>query len=129
MRIDVSKTGNEDVVYSMGSSLYLKRNLKSNASNHSSDSVETYDFDDILPQSKDPSAPNSFQEDFVSSNQINFGFAPAKSTDRKFRLEFYDYIDRFDRIVRGESAPSTPKRAVDLFAELKNETVLDAKTE
>lgn len=126
--IDTSKSGpgNEDVVYSMGGSLYIKRNLKSSAAVHSTDGVSVYDYADLLPKTKDPTAPNYFQEDFVSSNQINFSFAPAKSTDRKFRLEFYDYVDRFDKIALGESAPSTPKRAVDLLADLRNETVVDA---
>lgn len=117
VRIDVSKTGYDDVVYSMGSSLFLKRNLKAPAMVASSDDVETYDLADILDRKTDPSAPNSFEEDFVSSGQINFGFAPAKSSDRKFRLEFYDYVDRFDRIARKEDVPSTLKRAVDLFVE------------
>lgn len=126
--IDISKSGPgyEDVVYSMGSSLYVKRNLKAFEPAYSTDSVKTYDLSDILPDSKDPSAPNYFKEGFVSSKEINFSFAPAKPTDRKFRLEFYDYVDRFDRIVRGESAPSTPKRAVDLFADAKGSTVSDA---
>lgn len=126
--VDTAKAGagKEDVVYAMGSSLYLKRNLKSDVASHSTDRVRSYDMDDILADGRDPSAPNYFKEDFVSSNQINFSFDPAKTTDRKFRLEFYDYVDRFDRIARGESAPVTPKRAVDLFADMRDDTVVDA---
>ncbi len=126
--IDTNKagTGNEDVVYAMGSSLYIKHNLKTKPAVHSTDSVKTYDLSDLMANSKDPSAPNYFKEGFVSSNQINFSFSPAKATDRKFRLEFYDYVDRFDRIVRGEDGPTTPKRAVDLLTDMRDDTVVDA---
>lgn len=125
--IDVAKTGHDDVVYSMGSSLFLKRNLKAPTQTASSDDVEIYDLSDILDRKTDPSAPNSFEENFVSSGQINFGFAPAKPSDQKFRLEFYDYVDRFDRIARKEDAPPTPKRSVDLFVENSEGTIIDAK--
>lgn len=126
--IDTSKSGvgNEDVVYSMGSSLYIKRNLKASEPAYSTDSVSTYELSDFLPKSEEPSAPNYFKEGFVSSNEINFSFAPAKNTDRKFRLEFYDYVDRFDRIIRGERGPTTPKRAVDMLADMRDDTVTDA---
>lgn len=110
----------------MGSSLYIKRNLKTSAPAYSTDSVSTHELSDFLPESEDPSAPNYFKEGFVSSNEINFSFSPAKSTDRKFRLEFYDYVDRFDRIVRGEEGPPTPKRAVDMMSDMRDDTVTDA---
>lgn len=125
---DMGKTGEgtEGVVYEMGNSLYFKQNLAAPDAPRTDDSVRVLELGDVLPTVQAPTAPNFFKEDFASPKQINFSFSPAKPEDRKFRLEFYDYVDRFDRIKVGSSGPTTPKRAVDLFADLAPETVVDA---
>jgi hypothetical protein len=124
-----SGTGKEDVVYRMDDGLYLKKNLKAEDAKVSTDRIKTYSLDDLLSENAaKPTAPNFFRESIVSSNQINFSFSPAKETDRRFRLEFFDYVDRFDRLARGDanSAPPTPSRVVDLFADLRSETTTNA---
>jgi len=43
-------------------------------------------------------APNFFKESFSSKNTVEFSFAPADILkNNRFRLEHYDYIDRFDK--------------------------------
>jgi hypothetical protein len=75
-------------------------------------------------------APNYFTETFTTSNEINFSFQGANPlTDNLFRLEYYDYIDRFDKINSGETPssiqPKTTLHKVDLIPDLPNETVFD----
>ena len=77
-----------------------------------------------------PAAPNHFMERFAASGEINFKFRPADAeSDTIFRMEFYDYIDRFDRLMSGqrwsEITPTTRVSYVDLVPELVNETVTD----
>gem|GEM_PF-2524572 len=44
-----------------------------------------------------PFAPNYFEETMPTANNINFQFASAnRDKEKSFRLEFYDYIERFD---------------------------------
>jgi len=43
-------------------------------------------------------APNFFDEVVATSNAINFKFSAANpEKQNSFRLEYYDYIDRFDK--------------------------------
>jgi hypothetical protein len=75
-------------------------------------------------------APNHFEETFATSNEINFSFRPANVLrDNLFRFEYYDYIDRFDRINSWENPfsiyPKTSIHKVDLIPDLSSETVFD----
>jgi hypothetical protein len=86
-----------------------------------------------LPNSETlrPTAPNRFVERFVASGEINFSFRPADLVnDTIFRMEFYDYIDRFDLRMSGKDwkdiAPTTRVSYVDLVPEFTGETVTDA---
>lgn len=135
--IDANKNGNNDIVYRMDNSLYLKQNLLSTPpSSHISDSPKVVAWQDFLSTVSDNNttkilaAPNHFEETFVASNEINFSFQPANLvSDNVFRFEYYDYIDRFDRINAGENSltisPKTAIHKVDLIPDLSAETVMD----
>lgn len=137
INIDVDKDGDSDIVYRMDNSLYLKQNFLNEPNlGHFSDSPKVWNWQDFLHITSDNSspialsAPNHFTETFVTSNEINFSFQPANSLeDNLFRLEYYDYIDRFDRIDSGELPISIQPKAtihkVDLIPNLPNETVFD----
>lgn len=137
--IPVNRLGNSalEFIYKNGDGLYLKTKLGNSESRPATDSVPTYSEEDItdIPDSgaPQPTAPNNFIERFTTSGEINFGFKPAnKNTDSLFRLEFYDYIDRFDRLMKGESfdsiTPPTRISYVDLVPELGNDAVTNANT-
>ncbi len=103
---DVDKDGDDDIIYRMDNSLYLKENFVKDANkSHSSDSPKVFDSQDFLHTTSEDgtsrilSAPNHFEETFVTSNEIDFSFRPANpAKDNLFRFEYYDYIDRFDKI-------------------------------
>ena len=103
---DVDKDGDDDIIYRMDNSLYLKENFVKDANkSHSSDSPKVFDSQDFLHTTSEDgtsrilSAPNHFEETFVTSNEIDFSFRPAnQAKDNLFRFEYYDYIDRFDKI-------------------------------
>jgi len=103
---DVDKDGDEDIIYRMGNSLYLKKNFQTDAqASHFSDSPKVFAWQNFLQivsdngSSKILSAPNHFEETFITSGEINFSFQPANYlSDNFFRFEYYDYIDRFDKI-------------------------------
>lgn len=101
---DVDKDGDDDIIYRMDNSLYLKENfLKDAETSHFSDSPKTHDWKDFLhifnETSRTLAAPNHFEETFIASNEIDFSFRPANFLlDNLFRFEYYDYVDRFDKI-------------------------------
>lgn len=138
---DVDKDGDDDIIYRMDNSLYLKQNfLKDTEASHFSDSPKVRDWQDFLSTSSSDdgtskilAAPNHFEETFTTSNEIDFSFQPANPlSDNLFRFEYYDYVDRFDRIRSGENplaiSPNTATHKVDLIPELPNETVFDSAT-
>lgn len=102
--LDADKDTDDDILYRMDNSLYLKQNFdKTPAPEHISDSPKVFYADDFLhtdgATSDILSAPNHFEEAFSSSREINFSFMPSNSTtDNLMRFEYYDYIDRFDKI-------------------------------
>lgn len=134
---DVDQDGDDDIIYRMDNSLYLKQNfLKDTEASHFSDSPKVRDWQDFLSMSSNDgvlrilAAPNYFEETFTASNEIDFSFRAANPlSDNLFRLEYSDYIDRFDRILSGENPlsihPNTAAHKVDLIPELPNETVFD----
>lgn len=101
---DIDKDGDDDIIYRMDNSLYLKQDFSKDAdANHFSDSPKVRDWQNFLHMddnaSRILSAPNHFEETFVTSNEIDFSFRPADpSSDNLFRFEYYDYVDRFDKI-------------------------------
>lgn len=133
---DTDKDGDDDIVYRMDNSLYLKQNfLKDIPANHFTDSAKIYpSWQNFLSLDTDSSrilaAPNHFEEVFTASNEIDFSFRPANPlSDNLFRFEYYDYIDRFDKIDSGEQQnainPRTSIHKIDLIPDLSNETVSD----
>lgn len=138
MYSDVDKDGDNDIIYRMDNSLYLKENtLAAPEMNHFSDSPRVENWQNFLYMAPDPvggqrilAAPNHFGETFVTSNEINFSFRPANFLlDNLFRFEYYDYINRFDRITSGENplaiTPTALVHKIDLIPDLSEETVSD----
>ena len=110
------------IVYRMDNGLYLKHPVADTPTGTNTDTPDTLALDDIMGDRSTPSAPNYFNETVVSPDEIQFSFASAnKDQDRKFRLEFYDYIERFDRLKDGANietiSPKTPLQTIDLFAD------------
>lgn len=137
--IPVNRLGNGAIeyIYQSGDAIYLKTKLGNTAPRPASDSVDTLQPDDIVDVPDNgvirPTAPNHFYERFASSGEINFGFRPADAEkDTIHRLEFYDYIDRYDRLMDGQElpriSPSTRAAYVDLVPDLENDTVVSAET-
>lgn len=134
---DVDQDGDDDIIYRMDNSLYLKQNFQEDVvAGHYSDVPKVYNWQDFLQMvsengvSKILSAPNHFEETFIASNEIDFSFRPANPLkDNFFRLEYYDYVDRFDKVHSEEDplslSPKTPIHKVDLIPELLSETVSD----
>lgn len=140
---DFGGNGGRDIVYRMNNSLYLKKDLSVTPRSHSATDPRTIDWRDFLglgaPDAGDGSgnprmAPNYFHESFSNSNEIDFSFQPADPTnDSQFRLEYYDYIDRFDNVAaadRGKTSesgypvkPPSTLHVVDLIPDLSLETV------
>lgn len=105
VELDSDKDWDKDVIYAIGGSLYYKKNLsKKSVQNHFSDVESTRDIWDInnylnISSSDNimPFAPNYFEETIPSAGSINFKFASAnRNQEKSFRLEYYDYIERFD---------------------------------
>lgn len=136
--LDVDGDGDEDIVYRMDNNLYIKENrTKDPPPRNSTETPRKMDWQDFLnlaqPTALTRSAPNFFEESFTSSNEIDFSFSPAHSDrDNLFRIEYYDYIDRFDRITAGAShstaTPTTLIHKADLIPDLPNETLTNAST-
>lgn len=133
--LDMDKDGDDDILYRMDNSLYLKKNYdKTPAPIYISDSPRVLSFSDFLERDSVTwdilAAPNHFEETFTTSNEINFSFEPSNSlSDNLMRFEYYDYIDRFDKIHSGENSlsitPETLIHKVDLIPDLSTETTTD----
>jgi hypothetical protein len=78
-------------------------------------------------------APNFFQELIASSNNINFNFKPAyPDTQSSFRLEYYDYINRFDqtnnqKIFNKGIFPYARMNLIDMVTTMNNDYILSTK--
>lgn len=75
--MDCDGDGDDDIVYRMGNSLYLKENAKSHPEGeHDTSSPERFSWLDFLGIDNETltlaPAPNYFEENFTSSNEINF---------------------------------------------------------
>jgi hypothetical protein len=101
---DIDKDGDKDIIYRMDNSLYLKQNFEATPNvSHISDSPKIFNWKNFLNMEDEGSrllaAPNHFEETFTVSNEINFSFEPAHpASDNFFRFQYFDYIDRFDKI-------------------------------
>jgi len=105
IELDVDWDGDKDVIYTMWGALYYKENLsKKPTQTHISSIDSMRDIADInwflwinSTTNTMPFAPNYFEETMPTANNINFQFASAnRDKEKSFRLEFYDYIERFD---------------------------------
>lgn len=105
VEFDADGDGDNDVIYEMWWALYYKENLSKKANKNHISGVEwirdIWDINSFLDVSSSatvmPFAPNYFEETLPTANSINFKFASAnRDAEKSFRLEFYDYIERFD---------------------------------
>lgn len=90
-----------DVVYKMWDWIYFKANrTKQDNRTSTNDISKISDIDAYLKENdkNNIAAPNFFKESFSSKNSVEFSFSPADiEKNNRFRLEHYDYIDRFDK--------------------------------
>jgi hypothetical protein len=130
--LDAQHDGDTDVIYRIGNALYVKY-AGQNTPKDTSVDTEEYNWKDFLetPNSASAlqSAPNYFEESFDSPNEINLSFRPGnEQKDKKFRMEYFDYIDRFDRRDNGEQEksmlPKMRKEVIDMIASLSDETTV-----
>ncbi len=129
-----------DVIYKMWDSLFIKENLKNAATlKHISwvDSMkDMWDINSFLwlasETSDVPFAPNFFTEISSKSNTVNFWFSPANYLKNKsFRLEYHDYLDRFDRtnnlkINNKGMEPISRLNFVDMVTNMEEENISKA---
>ncbi|EKE29579.1 MAG: hypothetical protein ACD_2C00141G0001 [uncultured bacterium (gcode 4)] len=142
IELDYDNDSDQDVIYKMGDTLYLKTNLskKPASANHISGVDSVRDISDINGYlwidnntASVPLAPNFFQELTTSSNNINFNFIPSnRDKDNSFRLEYYDYINRFDTTDNQKQFnksifPYARLNLVDLVTNMRDENILTTK--
>lgn len=105
VEFDVDWDWDLDTVYYMGWAIYFKENLSKQPNKIHISWVDwardISDINDYLwissTETNIPFAPNYFEEIMPEANTINFRFASAnKNKEKAFRLEYYDYIERFD---------------------------------
>ncbi|MDD2487531.1 MAG: hypothetical protein PHS92_04120 [Candidatus Gracilibacteria bacterium] len=100
IELDYDKDGDNDILYKMSDGLYIKDNLKKDRTAKNLGSVEVVDNIDSylsIQDGRNIFAPNHFIPSFNSQDSIEFSFSPGdQENNSRFRLEFYDYINRFD---------------------------------
>lgn len=110
------------IIYRMENGLYIKHPVTDAPTGKNTSSPDLLALEDVLGNYTAPTAPNYFNESVVGPDEIQFSFSPAnKDENTKFRLEFYDYIERFDLLKNGANPDTLPTKAplqtVDLFAD------------
>jgi len=129
--MDAHNDGDEDVLFRIGNGLFIKY-AGPNLPKQKGGGTQVYDYTEFLSSEAATgvqSAVNYFIESFDSPNEINLSFRPANmNKDKKFRMEFFEYIDRFDRRDAGESEdsfePFARKQVLDMTSDLSQETTI-----
>ncbi len=119
---DIDKDGDDDYIYLMDNSLYIKyttRSLPSKIIDHDI-SISSHSLD-----SAPPTAVNYFSENTHESGYINLDFSPAHPDDSIFRLEFYDHMLEWDSMKYASPDSSQhEKTTIDLIVDTLAETRL-----
>lgn len=137
--IDFDSDWDMDVIYRMKDWLYLKENLKINKVKSYIDDIESTkdisdinDYLDLNNENQDINfAPNFFKEDISIPWAINFSFQWAnKNSEDMYRLEYYDYIERFDltnnqKDLNTKINPFSRLNFVDMFVEDSDINILN----
>lgn len=118
------------MLFRVGNGLYIKYAGDTTPTGAVAD-YDVKDWQTFLDLSNDDSriqsAANYFVESFDSPDEITISFRPAdEQKDRKFRFEFFEYIDRFDRraeLQEKSLLPYTKKQVVDMIADVSDDTV------
>ncbi len=112
-------------MYVVSGALYLKTKLGNSSTRPSTQSISTLSLKDLLGEVITPTAPNQFEERFAKSGEIQFDFAPSDPSQNLWVLTLYDYIDRYTRLLGGETIariePTTRTTRVDLVPTLESE--------
>ena len=109
--VDIDRDGDQDYIFLLGWALYVKYSHLYDPA-RSTDPTLTIS---ALDPSLMPHAPDFFHESVASPGQIEVSFAPARSSDRDFRLEFFDRYLEWDRVkLSGSDDPATPRTIVDM---------------
>lgn len=141
IELDKDNDWDMDLIYKMWDAIYMKENLdvKANLKHISwvDGARDIWDIDDYLwldnSDSKLPFALNYFKEIISESNRINFRFSsPNWKKQNSFRLEYYDYIDRFDKtnnkVIKNEPInPSTHINYVDMITNSEDHLIIETK--
>jgi hypothetical protein len=109
--VDIDKDGDEDYIFLLGWSLYVKYAHRVDPSRAKDTDVTI----SALDLSLMPRAPNFFHELVSSPGQIELSFAPAHPADGDFRLEFFDrYLEWDKRALSWNDDPNSPRTVVDM---------------
>ncbi len=101
--VELDRDGDNDfdIVYRMRDWIYVKDSLKNQKQINNANSVEVVSNIDgylKIENQENIFAPNYFKPKFGSLDSIEFSFNPGDiERNNRFRLEYYDYIDRFDK--------------------------------
>ncbi len=109
--VDIDRDGDDDYIYILGGSLYVKYTHRSAPLRQTDLDIVTISADLTLL----PRAPDFFHEQVASPGQIELSFAPAHSLDTNFRLEFFDKYLEWDAIkLSGNDDSLTPRTTIDM---------------
>jgi len=121
---DADNDGDDDIIYMVGSTLYLKQNFDKKKPNKklltSAPLVIKSANNPILWGKKFISAVNGFVESVSDNSYINMSFS-GKSGYNNYQIEFFPIVDKFDDIAlkRANYIPKTAKRyIIDAFSDI-----------
>jgi hypothetical protein len=110
--IDIDKDGDSDYIFLMGWSIYVKYSHTSEPDRPIDDTSPAIISADL---SLSPRAPDFFHEIVASPGHMELSFVPADSSDRSFRLEFFDrYLEWDYTTLSGNDDPDTPRTVIDM---------------
>lgn len=114
-KIDIDKDGDGDYLYTMNGVLYVKYSTLQEPQKVRENEIKVVRLDTgILPS---PYVPNAFHEQVHILGRLSVTFSPARSTDREWRMEFYDRYTEDDSIDLGtHDASLAPKHIVDIVS-------------
>jgi hypothetical protein len=111
--IDIDKDGDMDYLYLLDGILYVKYTITQNPKKIIDTTINLIRIkDEYIPRS-----PNYFHENVISPELLSVTFMPSQSSERSWRMEFYNRYLEDDAIRLGiNDSLNTPRQTVDIIA-------------
>ena len=120
--VDIDQDGDQDYITLMDGALYVKYSHALSPSKIIDTSLQMVEGNEYLV----PSAPNFFIESVAAPGKLHLSFAPARSSDTSFRLEFFDRYIEWDHVAIGLHDENIHPRSIIDFATLSPSTTTDS---